>query len=124
MAKLNQLPGTDEQSMSLHDIISDIKDDQFSDLNPEDIPNSEISDISETEVGKEEEMLETLEKEKDIHAKIMMAKEQSDLVAEKNHHFMSDFVKTYQTNPNDAKRNYYLLKLKFDVKESRGKVEL
>jgi hypothetical protein len=35
---------------SLYSVISDIREEFFSDLNPEDIPNSDISDISDTEV--------------------------------------------------------------------------
>ena len=37
---------------------------------------------------------------------------------------MSEFVKTYSQDSNEAKRNYYNAKFKFDVKESKGKIEL
>jgi 5'-3' exoribonuclease 1 len=48
----------------------------------------------------------------------------TDKYVEQNHQFMSDFVKIYRDNSNEAKRSYYLKKLSFDVKESKGKVEL
>jgi len=37
---------------------------------------------------------------------------------------MKDFVNTYKEDANEAKRNYYLQKLKFDVKETKGKKDL
>lgn len=37
---------------------------------------------------------------------------------------MSDFVKAYLEDSKEAKRNYYIQKLSFDVKESKGKIEL
>lgn len=37
---------------------------------------------------------------------------------------MSEFVKVYMSDSNEAKRNYYLQKLKFDVKDTKGKMEL
>jgi hypothetical protein len=48
----------------------------------------------------------------------------TDKYVEKNHEFMSDFVKTYSSDSNLAKRNYYQEKLSFDVMEPKGKVEL
>jgi 5'-3' exonuclease len=35
------------EGLSLHEIISDIKEEYMSDLNPDDIPNSDISEIDE-----------------------------------------------------------------------------
>jgi 5'-3' exonuclease len=37
---------------------------------------------------------------------------------------MRDFVNTYKEDPNEAKRNYYQEKLKFDVKSSKGRKDL
>ena len=37
---------------------------------------------------------------------------------------MQNFVKTYKEDANEAKRNYYQEKLKFDVKEAKGKIKL
>lgn len=39
-----------KEGESLHDIIADIKEEYLSDLNPDDIPNSEVSDVSDTEI--------------------------------------------------------------------------
>lgn len=54
--------------------------------------------------------------------KIDLVKKQSEIAIEKNHTFMKDFVNTYKDDSNEAKRNYYNAKLKFDVKEVKGKV--
>jgi 5'-3' exonuclease len=51
-------------------------------------------------------------------------KKQSDDLMDQNFNFMKDFVETYQTNASQAKRNYYLAKLKFDVNEPKGKRDL
>ena len=50
-----------------------------------------------------------------------MVKTQSELYIEQNHKFMREFTQTYKTDASGAKRNYYLEKLKFDVKEPKGK---
>ena len=42
----------------------------MSDLNPEDIPNSEVSDISESELTKEESNINTNEQTSDMQNKI------------------------------------------------------
>jgi len=39
-----------EEDETLHSVLSDIREEFFSDLNPEDIPNSDISDVSESEI--------------------------------------------------------------------------
>jgi hypothetical protein len=38
------------QKESLFSIISEVREEYLSDLNPEEIPNSEISDVSESEL--------------------------------------------------------------------------
>ena len=43
--------------MSLSELVGDLKEEYFSDLNPEEIPNSEISDVSEGELEAAEEEL-------------------------------------------------------------------
>lgn len=49
----NKLPSDQKEEQTLHDIISELKEEYFSDLNPEEIPNSDISDISESELVQE-----------------------------------------------------------------------
>jgi hypothetical protein len=67
--KLLQIDEKDEES--LHDILSEIREEFFSDLNPEEIPNSDISDISESEILKEgEEMVKMMESDQNIGNKI------------------------------------------------------
>jgi hypothetical protein len=39
------------QKVSLFSIISEVREEYLSDLNPEEIPNSEISDVSESELN-------------------------------------------------------------------------
>jgi hypothetical protein len=51
-----------EEDEGLHSIISDIREEFFSDLNPEEIPNSDISDISESEIIQDgEDLIKLLE---------------------------------------------------------------
>ena len=72
--KDNKLPNpevaTDAKKESLHDIISELREEYFSDLNPDDIPNSEISDISDSELRAGETNINDLEKNQDIDSKI------------------------------------------------------
>ena len=52
MNKDNKLAEDDiSKSTSLFEIISEIREEYLSDLNPEDIPNSDISDISDSEIN-------------------------------------------------------------------------
>jgi 5'-3' exoribonuclease 1 len=37
---------------------------------------------------------------------------------------MKDFVNTYKEDASEAKRTYYLKKLNFDVKDTKGKKDL
>jgi len=39
-----------ETQESLYDIIGELKEEYFSDLNADEIPNSEVSDVSESEL--------------------------------------------------------------------------
>lgn len=110
---------------SLHSVLSEIREEFFSDLNPEEIPNSDISDVSESEIVQEgEQMLKQMEQEVTIDSKIDLVKKQSETAIEKNHNFMKEFVKTYKEDSNEAKRNYYKSKLSFDVGDGSGKVKL
>jgi len=64
-----------EQDETLHSVLSDIREEFFSDLNPEEIPNSDISDVSESEIVQEgEQMLKQMEAEVTIDSKIEMVK--------------------------------------------------
>jgi hypothetical protein len=96
-----------ETNESLHDIISELREEYLSDLHPEEIPNSDISDISESELTKGQENLDNMEKGQDLDSKIEISKQLTDKYIEKNHQFMSEFVKTYKENSSEAKRNYY-----------------
>ena len=80
--------------------------------------------MSDEEIQKEESSINTMELNEDVLSKIEVQKSLTDKYVEQNHQFMSDFVKVYRDNSNEAKRSYYLQKLSFDVKESKGKVEL
>ena len=96
-----------ETNESLHDIISELREEYLSDLHPEEIPNSDISDISESELTKGQENLDNMEKGQDLDSKIEISKQLTDKYIEKNHQFISEFVKTYNENSSEAKRNYY-----------------
>lgn len=73
---------------------------------------------------KGEENIDNMEKGQDMDSKIEISKQLTDKYIEKNHQFMSIFVKTYKENSNEAKRSYYKEKLDFDVKEVTGKIQL
>lgn len=76
----------EEKDEGIHDIISDIREEFLSDLNPEEIPNSDISEISDTEiVANTDTLVEHLEKDQNIENKIEMAKKNSEQAIEKNH---------------------------------------
>lgn len=62
-----------------------------------------------------------MEMNQNIDKKIEISQQQTEKYIESNHKFMSDFVKTYREDANEAKRSYYLQKLQFDVKEVKGK---
>jgi len=49
----NVNPETDDKE-SLHNIIWELKDEYFSDLKPEEIPNSDVSEVSDEEIQKTE----------------------------------------------------------------------
>ena len=64
-----------EADETLHSVLSDIREEFFSDLNPEEIPNSDISDVSESEIVQEgEQMLKQMEAEVTNDSKIEMVK--------------------------------------------------
>jgi 5'-3' exonuclease len=114
-----------DQEEGLHSIISDIREEFFSDLNPEEIPNSDISDISESEIVQDgDALIKMLEEENTKDTKIDLIKAKSETAIEKNHNFMKEFVNTYKEDSNAAKRNYYKSKLKFDLTEPKGKGDL
>jgi len=125
MEKENKYSTNANPKESLHDIIMEVKEEYFSDLNVDEIPNSDVSDVSESELNEgDREAISKMEKNQDIDSKIEISKALTDKYIEKNHLFMSTFVKTYQSDANEAKRVYYNEKLKFDVKEVRGKKDL
>ena len=124
--KDDKLVNTDPegQPTSVSDLLASLRDEFLSDLNADEIPNSDISDVSDGEVEKEEANINTMELNADLLSKIEVQKSLTDKYVEQNHQFMSDFVKVYREDANAAKRNYYLQKLSFDVGENKGKVEL
>lgn len=53
------------ENEGLHSIISDIREEFFSDLDPNEIPNSDISDVSESEIIQDgDALIQLLEEEK------------------------------------------------------------
>lgn len=55
--KLIRDPSKLEEEETLHSVISELREEYFSDLNPEDIPNSDVSDISDSEFNEENQDL-------------------------------------------------------------------
>ena len=67
-----------EEVGTLQEIVSDIKEEYFSDLNPEDIPNSEVSDVDPDELAQDETKLGNLEQGEDMNQKIQVTKQLTD----------------------------------------------
>jgi 5'-3' exonuclease len=59
-----------EAKETLHDIVGEIKEEYFSDLNPEDIPNSEVSDIEPDELAEQAAEIGAIEEGADLKSKI------------------------------------------------------
>lgn len=117
----------DGEKETLHEVLEDLREEFFSDLNPEEVPNSDVSDVSDPEQAADPEQTDqSLEPAQAAASqmKIEMVKKASDQAIEDNHHFMRDFVNTYKHDANEAKRNYYLKKLNFDVHNTKGKKDL
>ena len=55
--KLIQDPNKVAEDETLHSVISELREEYLSDLNPEDIPNSDVSDISDSEFNEENQDL-------------------------------------------------------------------
>lgn len=119
---LDVQPEANEET--LHSILGEIREEYLSDLHAEDIPNSEVSDIGEDELAGEQSKIGTMEEENDLTSKLEISKQLTEQYVESNHKFMSEFVNAYREDATEAKRNYYLQKLKFDLKENKGKIEL
>lgn len=97
------------QKVSLFSIISEVREEYFSDLNAEEIPNSEISDVSESELTSAgQDLIQAIEMDQNLDKKIEITQKQTDKYIEKNHKFMSEFVNTYKEDSNEAKRSYYM----------------
>jgi len=129
MKKDNKKVGeeADGEQETLHEVLQDLREEFFSDLNPEEVPNSDVSDVSDPEQAADPEQTDqSLEPAQAAASqmKIEMVKKASEQAIEDNHQFMRDFVNTYKHDPNEAKRNYYLQKLKFDVHNTKGKKDL
>jgi hypothetical protein len=61
----------DTTKESLFSIISEIREEYLSDLNPEEIPNSEISDVSESELKEAgQDLIQAIEMDQNIDKKI------------------------------------------------------
>lgn len=59
----NQLgAANDDAPESLHSLISEVREEYLSDLQPDEIPNSEISDISDSEIkGAGQDLIQAME---------------------------------------------------------------
>lgn len=106
-----------------------MREEFFSDLNPDEVPNSDVSDVSDSELPGDaledpDALIANMEAVESLDSKVELAKKQSAQYIEENHTFMRDFVNQYKDDSNEAKRTYYQAKLKFDVKDARGKKEL
>ena len=74
-------------------MISQLNDENFSDLNPEEIPNSDLSDISDSEFQQQnEDAINQINAEESLDLKIELQKTRSDKYIEQNHEFMKSFT--------------------------------
>lgn len=76
------------------------------------------------DVEAEEKKTDSKGEETEKDETIDLANEPNRQYIEQNHMFMSEFVKTYMDKPKQAKRNYYISKLQFDMEDPAGKKSL
>jgi len=72
---------------TLHDVLSGLKEEYFSDVKPEDIPNSEVSEIDESELKLEmgDKDVEEMELENQLESQVEINKGNTQKFIEKNH---------------------------------------
>lgn len=92
----------------------------MSDLNLDDISNSELSDVEEAK----KENNEDKEPKEESRRPAETAESQEERYVQENRRFMSSFVTTYKEDSQKAKANYYQEKLKFDLYDTKGKAAL
>jgi len=84
------------------------KEDEGSDLDPNEVPDSDVSLVDEDMLSQEEED----NNEYTAHS------------IEANREFLQEFCGAYRENVTEAKRLYYKLKFQFDINEEEGKKSL
>eukprot|EP00826_Nyctotherus_ovalis_P036773 TRINITY_DN3289_c0_g1_i2.p1 TRINITY_DN3289_c0_g1~~TRINITY_DN3289_c0_g1_i2.p1 ORF type:complete len:408 (+),score=115.31 TRINITY_DN3289_c0_g1_i2:73-1296(+) len=85
------------------------KEDDGSDLDPSEVPDSDVSLVGD------EDIIEREDEENDEYAMYSI---------EVNKEFLEEFCGTYKDNIAEAKRLYYKLKFQFDTAEEQGKKSL
>lgn len=93
----------------LRDIIANIKEEYLSDLNPEDIPDDEVSDVDESLLNLDS--IPVTQTSQEIASKIKVQEDIIDKYSEENLIFMTQLISLFSTNPVEAKAFYYKQKL-------------
>lgn len=119
--------------LTLHQLVEEIDAGYLSDLKPEDLPESEVSEQEDgnteeekTEEGEVDDKVssELSPKVEEVEDPEVEIKDIDDTPCQRNYEFMTEFVRTYSEDAQRAKTSYYLQKLKFNINDERGKVQL
>lgn len=117
----------EKEGETLRQVLEELRAEYLSDLNPEEIPDSELSDVGEEEVEEEKKANEERKQAEETQAEPLPALRGADqlpqYVYEENYEFMSEFVSSYKQDGGRAKAEYYLKKVKFNVASEAGKAD-
>lgn len=99
----------DGENESINEIIQSIKEEYFSDLIPEDVPNSDVSDDNDNDVAEDIDSQQPAGVQSQVQnqQELEARQNQSQMYMEQNHQFMREFVNTYKSDANKAKQDYY-----------------
>lgn len=109
---------TKEGQRPILEVVKEIEEGNFSDLQPEDIPDDCVSDVGDS--GQNMDQLEESAQKTQQDNLTNAAAEMVKAAEEANLAFMHDFVKLYAQNPNEARAKYYLTKVDIDIETPDG----
>lgn len=117
--KLKEATKEQPKDETLCEIIFDIKEEFFSDLDPEEIPDDAVSDLDEEELKLDQIPMEgsSIEAENgglEMEANLDVQKKMTEKYQKDNFEFLINFVKAYAKDPKKAKNEYYKIKVHFD----------
>jgi 5'-3' exonuclease len=102
------------------ELVKNIEADYFSDMMPDEIPDSDVSDIEIAEEEAKNMFNDDLKAEEKLSSQLSVQAKLTETYAKQNHEYMTKFVRAYSESHSGAKKFYYQAKLKFDVEEPEG----